>query len=210
MNIRLGIYDIFSRIVPGGFYLLAFIQFAIVLDLMQFDWRSFADIGVFLSFGLVVIVYILGTVLDPLSSAWHRLFAKRGISARVLNECKQVHADRWVIDFEDKDWPILRAYIGIQKPDVASDIDRNNALCIMLRNISFGLFLVASSEIIQFAKSLDWIHVLLAVVFVVFSFQTAIQVRTGRHWFYSGILETVLAFRLDLEERVKPIGRRKK
>ena len=210
MNIRLGIYDIFSRIVPGAFYLLAFIQFAIILGWMQFDWRTFADIGVFLSFGLVVIAYIVGTVMDPFSSAWHRLFAKRGISARVLNECKEIHADRWVIDFEDKDWPILRAYIGVQKPDVASDIDRNNALCIMLRNISLGLFMIAASEIIQFAKLFNWVHILIAVVLVVLSFQTAIRARTLRQWFYSGILETILAFRLDLEERVKPIGKRKK
>lgn len=210
MNIRLGIYDIFSRIVPGGVYLLVFLHLAVVLGLIVVDWNVLAEIGLIPSLGLVVVCYVLGSAMDALGAAWHRIFKKRGMSDRVLAEFKAKHADHWKFDFEDKDLPILRAYIGIHHLDVAGDIDRNNALCIMLRNISLGLVIFAVTELFQFVKSLDWLHVLFAVLLIFFSYQTAIKGRTLREWFYSGIFETIIAYRLNLEERVKPIGKVRK
>ena len=49
MTSRLGIYDIFGRIVPGGFYLGTFVQLGIILDLIEFDWGKLIDIGVLAS-----------------------------------------------------------------------------------------------------------------------------------------------------------------
>jgi hypothetical protein len=210
MNIRLGIYDVLSRIVPGGFYLLAFLQIAIALGWAKFDWNLLNNIAIIPSIALTVFTYVLGSALDPFGSAWHRIFKKRGMSTRVLQEFKDKHSDRWKIDFEDKDWPILRAYIGIHNLDVAGDIDRNNALCIMLRNISLGMVLLAIAEILQCFKTFDWAHILYAVLVSLISYQTAIRARTLRDWFYSGIFETMIAYRLDLEARLKPIGKRTK
>ena len=210
MNIRLGIYDILSRIVPGGFYILAFLQLVIVLGWMKFDWNILTNLGLIPSLGLVIACYVLGSALDTVGSAWHRIFKKRGMSTRVLAEFKAKHADRWKFDFEDKDWPILRAYTGIHHPDVAADIDRNNALGIMLRNISLGLVILALTEFLQFVGSFDWVHILFTVLLLFLSYQTAMRARTLQDWFYNGIFETTIAYRLDLEDRVKPVGKGKK
>src|SRR5687768_4567578 len=106
------------------------------------------------------------------------------MSDRVLEEFKEKHSDRWVFDFKDKDWSMLRAYIRIHNRDVASDLDRDNALCIMLRNISLGLFLIALIEIIQFVMTRSWEHLILVLSLGVLSYLVAIQARVLRKWFY--------------------------
>jgi hypothetical protein len=205
MNLRLGMYDIFSRILPGGFYLLAFLQLSTAMGFVKFTWATLGDIGVIPSLGLLVIAYAIGAALDPFGAAWHRLFRKQGMSNRVLQAFKERNADHWKLDFKDTDWRVLRAYIGIHNPDTADEIDRLNALCIMFRNISLGITLIAVSEIIQSAKTLNWIHGLVVVLLIALSILTARQATTLRDWFYSGIYETILAYRLDLEERVTAV-----
>src|SRR5687767_7866388 len=155
MNIRLGIYDIFSRIVPGGFYMAAFIQFAVVMGWVVFDWAGLQSVELLPSLALAFAAYVVGAAMDPIASRWHRLFKKRGMSNRVLQQFKEKHADYWTFDFEDKDWTMLRAYIRIHNLDVAGDIDRDNAMCIMLRNVSLGLVLATGVQGIAFAKSGD-------------------------------------------------------
>jgi hypothetical protein len=210
MNLRLGIYDLFSRIVPGGFYLLAFVEFARVFGWLELDWRTVNDIGLLLSLGLLGTAYTLGFAMDRLGYFWHLIFRKRGLSNRALERFKQLHQDKWVINFEDKDFPVLRAYIYIRNPSVAEEIDRFNALSIMLRNLSFGLALFTVSEVIRFLNTNDWRFLLLALLLLFFSYQVAIHARNQRTWFYSNILEVITAYRLDLEEQVKPVKPRKK
>ena len=204
MNVGLGVYDIFSRIVPGGFYLLVFYWLAVALGWVKLDPTALNEIGIVPSIGLVVLAYILGTGMGRIGSAWHHIFKKRGLSSRVLEKFREENKD-WEFIFKDKDWPILRAYIRLHNPDIANVIDRNNALSIMLRNISLGLVFLAIAEAIQFVNTMNWIHVLLVVLFLFFSYQIAIQARDLQDWFYHGIFQTIIAYRLDLEEWVKPV-----
>ena len=205
MNIGLGVYDIFSRIVPGGFYLFTFIQFARVMNWIKIDWTILKDIGILPSVGILLVAYTIGAAMDRIGSAWHRIFKKRRMSTNVLNEFKNKHSDRWVFDFEDKDLPVLSAYIRIRNPDIAQEIDRHNAVCIMLRNLSLGLFLLAIIEVIQAFSIGNWTILVLVSLLVFLSFQIAIQARVFRDWSYSGIFETIIAYRLDLDGRVKPV-----
>lgn len=211
MNIRLGIYDIFSRIVPGGFYMAAFIQFAVVMGWISFDWAGLQKVELLPSLALAFAAYVVGAAMDRIAVLWHNsLFKKRGMSARVLQEFKEKHADHWTFDFEDKDWTMLRAYIRIHNLDVAGDIDRDNAMCIMLRNVSLGLVLATAVQGIAFAKSGDWFQLGIGAILLFLSVQAGIQARQLRDWFYNGVFETILAYRLDLEQRVKVVKPGKK
>ena len=203
MNLRLSIYDIFSRIVPGGVYLFASLEFARVLGWLRFDWASLIDLGILPSLGLTIMAYVVGTAMDRIGSTWYRLF-NRGISDRVLDEFKEEHKNQWVLDFDDNDWPILRAYIYVHNLDVGDEIDRHNALCIMLRNISLGLVFLAASQIMQFVITRNWLLLVLVTALILLSYQLAIQARFMREWFYRSIYETIIAYRLKVEEIVKP------
>lgn len=204
MNFRLGVYDLFSRIVPGGVYLIAFGEFARVLGWIKIDISSLNDIGVLPSLLLLLIAYLVGTAMERVGAAWRHIFRKRGTSARVLESFKQKHTDRWIIDFEEDDWAILRAYVYIHNPSVAEEADRFNALSIMLRNVSFGLAILMVDEVIQFINTNNWLFLVLSGVFLFLSYQLVIRANIQSNWFYSYIYETILAYRLNLEERIKP------
>lgn len=203
MNLRLGIYDIFSRIIPGGVYLFAALELARVLGWLKIDWASLLDLKILPSLGLLVMAYVAGTAMDRIGSTWYRLF-NRGMSDRVLDEFIREHKNRWVLDFDDEDWPILRAYIYIHNLNVGDEIDRHNALCIMLRNISLGLVFLAISQIMQFVFTRNWLLFVLVAALFLLSYQLAIQARFMREWFYRSIYETIIAYRLKVEEIVKP------
>ena len=205
MNIQLGIYDVFSRIVPGAFYLFAVFEFGRAVNLIKFDWLTLKDIGLLPLLGLVLIAYIVGVGMDRAGSAWQRIFKKGRPGAEILNAFKEEHKGRWKLAFEDVDWPILRAYIYIHDLDVANEIDRHNALGLMLQNLSLGLVLIAVSEGIQFAATLNWGFLVLVAVLVILSWQMVIQAGTWREWFYRSIFEAVIAYRLNLEEIVNPV-----
>ena len=147
MNIGLGVYDIFSRIVPGEFYLIAFYQLAVAFVWVKVDQTALNEIGIVPSIGLMVLAYILGTGMSRVGSLWNRIFKKRDTSKRALEKFREENKD-WEFIFKDRDWTILRAYIRLHNPDIANVIDRNNALSIMLRNISLGLVILSVAEVV--------------------------------------------------------------
>jgi hypothetical protein len=205
MNVRLGIYEIFSRIVPGGFYIAAIYQFLTVLGLVSFDWQTINNISIIASIGLVIIAYILGEALDRFAVVWFRIFKKRGYSHRVLTEFKQSHQDRWNLDISDSEWPVMLAYIRTKSLELASEIERHNALSIMLRNVSFGLLLMSISSVIQFFLVRNVSNFLLIIALLLLSILIGREAVKFRRWFYEGIFQTTLAYRIDLENRVKPL-----
>ena len=200
MSSRLGIYDIFSRIVPGGFYIGAFLEFARVMNWINFDWAALGDLGVLSSLSLALVAFVIGSAMDRLGFAWQRLFRP---SYSVLEQFKREHNDLR-LEFKEKDWAILRAYVYINDLNVGDEIDRHNALSIMMRNVSLSLFLFAICEGIQLIKTADWRFGLLVLFLLFLSYQAGVQARYMREWFYRSIFETIIAYRLKLEDLVKP------
>ncbi len=210
MNIRLGIYEIFSRIIPGGFYIAAIGQLLAILGLVKIDWQTINEISFSTSIGLIVIAYILGGALDNFALILYRLFKKPGYSARSFAEFKQKNKDRWIIDFENGDWPVLLAFIRTKNLELSGEIDRHNALSIMLRNVGLGILLMVINNLIQFFTSWNPIFILISALLLVVSILIIREAVKFRGWFYNNIFETIIAYRLDLEKRVIPIDAKKK
>jgi hypothetical protein len=205
MNIRLGIYEIFSRIVPGGVYMLAIWQLLTILGVITIDLQAINSLSLPAFIGLVVVAYILGGAFDILSPVLLRLFKKPGLGVRSLLAFKKRHQDRWTIDFEDEDWSILLAYIRTRNMELASEIERYNAISIMSRNIGTGLVLIAGNSLIQFFISQNSIYLFTCIIMLILSALTLRQSIRFRGWFYEGIYETVLAYRIDLEKAIQPV-----
>lgn len=205
MNIRLGVYEIFSRIVPGGFYLAAILQLLVVMGVLQLDWQSVDNVSLLMSLGLVVVCYILGEAFDMFALAWFRLFKRSGYSARTFALFKQRHQDRWEINFKENDWPILLAFIRTKNLELAGEIERHNALSIMLRNASLALLLMAINSFIQFLLVRSEIYIGVALIFLVISLLIIYESIKFRGWFYGSIFETMLAYRIDIEDSIKPL-----
>jgi len=209
MNIRLGVYEIFSRIVPGGLYLAATGQLLIILGLWKFDLESVNNISLIASIGLLLSAYTIGGAFDRLALGWFRLFAKRGTHTRTFANFKQSYQDRWEIDFNDGDWSILLAYIRTKNLELASEIDRHNAVSIMLRNVSLGLLFLGVNSLIQFLILGNWIYIFVVLILVGISFLIILEAKKFREMFYDSIFQTILAYRINLESAIKPVKNRK-
>ena len=205
MNIRLGIYEIFSRIIPGGFYVAALGQLLAILGLVKIDWQTINELSLTTSIGLIVIAYILGGALDNFALMLYRLFKKPGYSARTFAEFKRRHRDRWIIDFEDGDWSVLLAFIRTKNLELSGEIDRHNALSIMLRNVGLGILIMVANNLIQFIISWNPIFIFISIVLSILAILVIREAVKFRGWFYSSIYETILAYRIDLENIVKPV-----
>jgi len=200
MNIRLGVYEIFSRIVPGGLYLAATAQLLIILGLLKFDLESVNSLSLITSIGLLLSAYTIGGAFDRLALAWFRLFAKRGTHTRRFANFKQNYQERWEIDFNGSDWAILLAFIRTRNLELASEIDRNNAVSIMFLGVN---------SLIQFLILRNGIYVFVLLILIGMSLLIIQEAKKFREWYYDSIFQTILAYRIDLESVIKPAKNRK-
>ncbi len=204
MNIRLGIYEIFSRIIPGGVYMAAIAQLLSVLGLLTLDWQAFNDMSLIASTALVVVTYVVGGALNPLSFLWLRLFGNKGVSSTALTAFKQRYHSEWAIEIEDKDWPVLLAWLRTKNIELSGDIERQNAISIMLRNVSLGLGIMAINFVVAFGRYGNPQNIFAAIAMLIISILVMRESSKFRRWFYDTIFETTLAYRIDLEKLIKP------
>ena len=205
MNIRLGIYEIFSRIVPGGVYMVAVTQLLAILGVVTLNFQTLNNISFLVSIGLIVVAYILGGALDNLALTLFRLFKRPRFSAWSFAEFKKRHQDRWVIDFDDQDWTLLLAHIRTRNLELGSEIDRHNAISIMSRNIGAGLLLIAVNFSVQAWQARDPIYLFPCVILLILSVLILREAVKFRGWFYNSIYETILAYRIDLEKSIRSV-----
>jgi hypothetical protein len=128
----------------------------------------------------------------------------------MLAQFKKAYADRWQFDFQDGDWPLLLAFIRLKNLELAGELDRHNALSIMLRNVSLGLLFLAANSGLQFLISRNPVNIFIALIILGLSMLILREALKFRAWFYDGIYHTILAYRLDLETVIKPVRPRGK
>jgi hypothetical protein len=199
MNIRLGAYDIFSRIIPGGLYLAVAAQLLSILGLLKFSLESANDISLIVSIGLLLAAYTLGGAFDSMARAWFRLFEKPGIHSRTFEKFKQRYQDRWKIVFDGDDYSLLLAFIRTKNLDLASEIERHNAVSIMLRNVSLGLMLLGINSLLQFLLLRNWTSIFVLLILIGLSRLIIQECTKFREMYYDTIFKTALAYRDDLE-----------
>lgn len=206
MSIRIGIYDFFAYTIPGGFYLFTILFFCTNFGVLTVDSQWISGLALdsltFILIGAAIVGYVLGLILDPLAVVWHRLFKARKISRVVLETFKRSHPE-YEVKFEADDWPGLLAYLRHENLEVASDIDKHNATCIMLRNVGLNLSVLA---LLQLGLFLQFparpVHVIVGIVLMVLSLLAGQAARKYRLWFYAAIYETIGARTAEVSDFV--------
>jgi len=176
---------------------------AIIIGSLVFDPLTLSNILV----GQVIIVaaisYATGLVIDPIARLWYRLFRSTNFADVVLKDFTKTHEDLNV-KFKSKDWPILLASIRQQSAEMADEIDRYNALHIMLRNISFNFFLLATIELTQFFRInfAIW-HLVIFLILLMLSIVSGREAAKFNKWFYLRNYEATVAQSLVQSKSVK-------
>ena len=202
MNIGLGFYEIFGRIIPGAFYLIALMQLALIFKLTSFDLQAFNDLGLIPLLGLAVIAYILGSVFYPISIIWHRLFKPKNVPSLSFKEFQNRNPG-WKFEFGGNDWKTLFAYIRKESPNLSAEIDKQYAFYLMLGSISFGMILLAINQVLLVILNGSYINLVFAVLLIIASLLIAREGKFFQTRFYQWIFETILSYQLKPADLVK-------
>lgn len=200
MGISLDLYDFFAHLIPGGFFLMAF------LYRFQEPWlRSpdFAKLGTAQLIGFALLSYVLGYVIDPLGNRWCRLFGNTSSGTPPKNAAKALcqKYPQIAIDFQAMSWYVLLAYIKRHNLPMALEIERFNVTHIMLRGISLGMLIfsfVFCSKVITGSRPLP--HILLSLISMAMSYLLVQEAIKFRQWFYKSIYQSALALKLSPEQ----------
>ena len=211
MNIQLGIYELFSTIIPGSVYLVAVGQVLIMTGVVPFSWKTINSLSFVSAIIFLVASYLLGIAFSRFALWWYKIFKGKDQSTESLKRFKVTHQDRWNINVEDEDWHILLALIRSRNFDLALENERHLASSIMLRNVSFGFLLLAVINFIQYFIVWNLFFLAVGFGFLVLSILTIGESMKFRRWYYDSILSTILAYRMDLEKfivSIKPTVKR--
>jgi hypothetical protein len=149
MSIRIGIYDFFARVIPGGVVLAALLYiltryFGFSTSLLSLSTTQLIALG--------ALAYIIGFVLTPLSAPLYRKLRPKNLYQETII---QLGRELPVIEiqYKDMDWYTLLAFIKRHNMDMGLDVEHLNAVSIMLRNTSLGTFMFSVIFAIEFLFS---------------------------------------------------------
>jgi hypothetical protein len=193
MSVRLGLYDVFSNIVPGFIYLFAINESLRTLGKSQADLLQASTSGQILF--IIVAAFVLGHLCTTFTyEGWYKLFVRR-YDDRLALEKTISRFPELKINFKPTDTELLLSIIQSREKDVAERIEGHRANAIMMRNISFGLFLIGLVELVKFFIN-NYALTFLGIAISSFVF-SIIAIRGASRfyaWFYRDIFRTSIIY----------------
>jgi len=198
MSITIGIYDLFSYLIPGILYLYVANQFLGLFNKGLFDVLPKTSSGYSIPDLILVVLgfvaaFIVGHIFD-LIARWFvfRLIYRDKTSQTVLVNIKKRDADA-NIQFEAKDWHLLLVLLRQRNLQVAQSFDKHEADSIMFRNISLIALLLGLISIARaiLENPMFWI---LAVLGLIVCIMTARRSYTFHTWFFEGVFLAALEY----------------
>lgn len=201
MSVSLSLYDVFSNIVPGLIYLFAINEILKAFGKSQIDLLQ-APSGQILF--IILIAFVLGQLFSTFTyEGWYKLFVKRYEDKLALEKTISRFPEL-KINFRSSDTELLLSVIQSRDKVVAERIEGFRANAIMMRNISFGLFLIGLVELIKFFINNDTL-IFLGIALVSFVF-SGIAIRGASRfysWFYRDIFRNSALYGSTYLEVVK-------
>lgn len=201
MGISLDLYDFFAHLIPGGFFVMAF------LYRFQEPWLrspAFSQLSTAHLLAIALLSYVLGYVIDPLSSRWYKFFRPESNSFSLSKKAAQTlcqNHPQLHINAQKMSWYVVLAYIKRYNLPMAQEIERFNVTHIMLRGISLGLLffsLVFCSKILTGVRAEPYVFLsLLSMAMSYLLIQEAIKFR---RWFHESIYQAALALTLTPDQ----------
>lgn len=213
MSVSLSLYDVFSNIVPGLIYLFA------IQELIKMFGKSNVDILQMSTSGQVLFIILIAFVLGHLFTTftyewWYRVFVKIYEDKSALEKVKSRFPDL-KLKFQPMDSELLLSVIQSHNKNMAEKIEGFRANAIMMRNISFGLFLIGLIELTNFFLNNFTIGYLVIVIACFVSSGIALRGAIRFYdWFYrdifrvssiygSSYLEVIRKFRKEVSTKDK-------
>ena len=201
MLTRLGIYDLFSYMLPGAMYLGATITALKVFPIgITVPFSSFTPSVLAL---FVAVSYLIGIMMAPIKwTPWDRLLPKVDFNSE-LNDLQQTYPEI-SLHIKHNQWPVLQANMGLENFDASLAVDKLRATHIMLRNVSLALcvyFILALFYIVGHWDSIfGWIGAFIALSCSALAAKAS---RMFSSWTFRYTVELMIARVIDPSDFVK-------
>lgn len=191
MSIKLGIYDFFSYLIPGGIVIAVFI---FILDKHLAFGIDFGNLSIVEFLVAGTLSYLIGFATDFVAGkTWYKLFRKNDLFEVTMSEFNKRHPTIEV-QFQEMDWFIPFSFVKKQSLEMAQDIDKFNVINKMLRNSSFGILLFAITFAVEFfLESYSLVFAALSVLCLFIAIILAQQSVKFAKWFFQSIFQSLVA-----------------
>ena len=168
MSIVISIYDIFAFTIPGLLYLFVINEWLRTFNYSKMDLFQLNLVVQWVA--IMLLAYLVGQVLDFVGlRLWVRLWYRQPDEERAYKKFQTIRPDEKT-NFNPSQWSILFALIQREDHVTAERIDRNIAIRILLRNVSFGLLLYSFLQIyLSFQNTFSLPNFLCAFFLLAFS-----------------------------------------
>src|SRR6185436_1715773 len=178
MSITLSIYDVFANLLPGLVYLFAINEFIKSVGFNGMDTSALPASAQ--TIGILFIGYLLGHLFNALTyNGWYMLFYRDSSrhdrnnmlsdSGKALQSLRNQYPDLDFGAFMPRDSDILFSALQVNNKDLADRIEITRVTAIMMRNVSFGIFIFGMVELIYAVRDASLGNILAALACVVAS-----------------------------------------
>jgi hypothetical protein len=203
MNLNLGLYDIFSNIVPGFIYLLVLYEFSKITK-FQMPLHQMPE-GLSLAVVLTLTAYILGHLLNTISyHYWYRRFESYSTTRRRVMEGLKRDFPELKIGFNPDDAEMLLAIIQHNNFNISETFERLRANGIMMRNLSLGFMMLSITTAISLLQ--NWFQYQYLVYIIGWMCCSGLSLRKAKdftRWFFRDIFREALNYGSNLSEVLK-------
>lgn len=199
MSITFGIYDFFSFMIPGFLYLYVIYDGLQLSGIAKLDFTKLIGIPEFII--LAFLSYIVGHLMDIISlELWYKRLKRHPSSGDGLQQIKN-QSPSISIKFEREEWAALFYILHQRDYSAIQTIDKYKADALMMRNLSFGFFLLALVKTVSlFILKPDQTAILILVVSILFSIATFRRSMRYDAWYYRAIFGQALAYGTSLKD----------
>ena len=201
MTISLGLYDVFSYIVPGFLYLYVMLEFMRVLGWRTVDLTQIDTVGSLLL--ITVVSFILGHIVGSITyDYWYKLFFKTHPPSISLARLRKLYPDTQ-FDFKPDDNELFFAIIRHHDKSLAEKIEITRVNSIMLRSISFGLFFYGILQVWLLFDKQQLHHLVIATIAMLSSAITLRRSGTFYKWFFTNVFLEALNYGSNVREALE-------
>ena len=208
LSIALGIYDAFSYVIPGMLYLYLVNEILKLsgwqsLDLAQLTQGGTAAPNALATVLLAVGAYLLGHLFDGARAALvDKWLFYYGAPEKVLTRIKQrLGPTQLKVDFHGDEWAVCLQVLQVRTKETIQEAERLKATGLMMRNFSFGAFLFALLQLVQFFVQKNSPHYLaLCAAGLVAMVIAHHRAKRFDEWSYGNIFLQALAYGSNLKE----------
>lgn len=201
MSFTVGLYDLFSYMIPGILYLYVINETFRLTKLSYIDINQLNNDHLPQIILLAAIAFVVGHLFDYIAHrTWVPFFMKWNKSEEALRQFKALHPEI-NCQFKSNQYHLLLGALRIRNPQTAETISHLNAISIMFRNISFGLLLLAIQQstllvLGQFSFQLF----LLDILYLTSSIIAIQRSKLYSFWYFLAIFDTTVYYGNSIEQ----------